>query len=70
MSLSAIRKNKPRPDGLKNFEITTNTRIVLDFELYQGAETSFEDRSLGLGPTVVFNLSNTMPKESVLFFDR
>lgn len=63
-------KNKPRPVGLKNFVITTTTGIVLDFELYQGAETPFEDRSLGLGPAVVLHLSKTIPKESVLFFDR
>lgn len=42
-------KNKPRSVGLKNFVIMTTTGMVLDFELYQGAETSFEDHFLGLG---------------------
>lgn len=63
-------KNKPRPVGLKNFVITTSKGLVLDFELYQGSETPFEDRTLGLGPAVVLHLSKTIPKGSVLFFYR
>jgi len=63
-------KNKPRPTGLKNFVIATSKGKVLDFEIYQGAETPFQDKTLGLGPAVVIHLSQTIPEGSVLFFDR
>jgi len=63
-------KNKPRPTGLKNFVITTSKGKVLDFEIYQGTETPFQDKTLGLGPAVVIHLSQTIPEGSVLFFDR
>ncbi|KAL4100682.1 hypothetical protein QTP88_020716 [Uroleucon formosanum] len=63
-------KNKPRPVGLKNFVITTSKGLVLDFELYQGSDTPFDDRTLGLGPAVVLHLTKTIPKGSAMFFDR
>lgn len=63
-------KNKPRPTGLKNFVITTSKGKVIDFEIYQGIDTPFQDKSLGLGPAVVLHLSQSIPEGSVLFFDR
>jgi len=63
-------KNKPRPTGLKNFVITTSKGKVIDFEIYQGVDTPFQDKSLGLGPAVVLHLSQSIPQGSVLFFDR
>jgi len=50
--------------------VNTTIGIVLDFELYQGAEIIFKDRSLRLGLAVVLHLSKTIPKQSVIFFDR
>ncbi|KAJ3641453.1 hypothetical protein Zmor_027960 [Zophobas morio] len=49
-------QNKPRPVGLKNFVLTTSKGIVLDFEIYQGSTTPFENKDLGLGPSVVLHL--------------
>lgn len=63
-------KNKPRPTGLKNFIITTSKGKVIDFEIYQEAETPFLDKSLGLGPAFDLHLSQNIPKGSVLYFDR
>lgn len=34
-------KNKPRPDGLKNYVVTISDGTVLDSEIYQGAMTPF-----------------------------
>lgn len=63
-------KNKPRPVGLKNFVVTTSEGTVLDFEIYQGSTTPFEDKELGIGPSVILHLVKTLPKESYIFFDR
>lgn len=63
-------RNKPRPVGLKNFVLTSSEGTVLDFEIYQGNTTPFEDKTLGLGPSVILHLVKTVPKESFLFFDR
>jgi hypothetical protein len=60
-------KNKPGPTGLKNFVITTSKGKVIDFEIYQGIDTPFQDKSLGLGPAVVLHLSQSIPEGSVLF---
>lgn len=63
-------KNKPRPVGLKNFVITTSKGLVVDFEVYQGSTTPFDDTSLGLGPSVVLHLCKTIPRMSTVYFDR
>lgn len=54
----------------KNFIITTSKGLVLDFELYQGSKIPFKIHILGLGPAVVLHLWKTIPKGSVLLFDR
>jgi hypothetical protein len=63
-------KNKPRPVGLKNFVVTTSDGLVLDFEIYQGTTTRLTNRELGLGPSVVLRLVETLPENSYLYFDR
>ena len=63
-------KNKPRPVGLKNFVVATSTGTVLDFEIYQGSTTNLPNRELGLGPSVILRLVETIPKESFVYFDR
>jgi hypothetical protein len=63
-------KNKPRPVGLKDFVVTTSDGLVLDFEIYQGTTTRLTNRELGLGPSVVLRLVETLPENSYLYFDR
>jgi len=41
-----------------------------NFEIYQGIDTLFQDKSLGLVLAVVLHLSQSIPEGSVLFFDR
>lgn len=63
-------KNKPRPVGLKNFVVTTSGGLVMDFEIYQGKTTSLVHPELGLGPSVVLRLVNSLPKNAFVYFDR
>lgn len=43
---------------------------MIDFEIYQGGKTNLVERDLGLGPSVIMRLSETLPRQSSLFFDR
>ena len=63
-------KNKPRPVGLKNFVVTTSAGIVMDFEIYQGTCTPLPESELGLGPSIVLRLVDTLPVSSFVYFDR
>ncbi|XP_049948040.1 piggyBac transposable element-derived protein 3-like [Schistocerca serialis cubense] len=63
-------KGKPRPVGLKNFIMTSASSIVLDLEIYQGATTLLGDKSLGLGPSVILRLTQTLPQGNFVYFDR
>lgn len=63
-------RNKPRPVGLKNFVLTTSQGLVLDFEIYQGKTTQLNNYNIGLGPSVILRLSDTLPAGSHVFFDR
>lgn len=63
-------KNKPRPVGLKNFVLTTSDGIMLDFVIYQGSTTDLPDRDLGLGAAVTLKLTETLPRNSHVYFDR
>lgn len=69
-ALRQVVKNKPRPVGLKNFVLTTSGGLMLDFEIYKGAKTMFEETSLGLGPSVVLHLTRSIPPGSCLYHDR
>ncbi|XP_068086068.1 piggyBac transposable element-derived protein 3-like isoform X1 [Anabrus simplex] len=62
-------KNKPRPVGLNNFIITTSSGLVVDFEIYQGTTTPLPERQLGLGPSIVLRLIQTLPPGSYVYFD-
>jgi len=63
-------KNKPRPVGLKNFVLCTSAGLVLDFEVYQGVTTRLIHSELGLGPSVILRLVETLPAKSFVYFDR
>lgn len=69
-SLRQVVKNKPRPEGLKNFVLTTSEGLMLDFEIYRGANTMFGDTSLGLGPSVILHLTRSVPPGSCVYHDR
>lgn len=62
-----LKKINHVPSGLKFFVITTTTGMVLVFELYQGAKTTFEDRSLGLGLAVLHLSKNNTQRISIIF---
>lgn len=68
--LRQVVKNKPRPTGLKNFVATTSDGLMVDFEIYKGANTMFGNTSLGLGPSVVLHLTKTIPPGSCVYHDR
>lgn len=57
--LRQVVKNKPRPVGLKNFVLTTNEGLMLDFDIYKGARSTFGDSKLCLGPSVIMHLSKS-----------
>ncbi|KAG5895268.1 hypothetical protein JTB14_015134 [Gonioctena quinquepunctata] len=63
-------RNKPRPAGLKNCVVTTSDGLVLDFEIYQGDATPLKNKDLGLGPSVILRLVESLPEHSYLYFDR
>lgn len=69
-SLRQVVKNKPRPVGLKNFVLTTSEGLMLDFEIYKGAKTTFGDTSLGQGTSVILHLTRTVPPGSCIYHDR
>jgi hypothetical protein len=70
-SLLQYVRGKPNPWGLKNFVLATPKGLVLDFEIYQGANTNIQkDKKLGLGGSVVMRLAETIPPKSKVFFDR
>lgn len=68
--LRQVVKNKPRPVGLKNFVLTTSDGLMLDFEIYKGAKSSFGDTNLGLGPSVILHLVKCVPPGSCVYHDR
>uniref|UniRef100_A0A3P9NWF0 Si:ch211-255f4.7 n=1 Tax=Poecilia reticulata TaxID=8081 RepID=A0A3P9NWF0_POERE len=65
---------KDNPVGIKNFVLASVDGIVLDFEIYQGAEmlsSQVEDSAgLGLGTLVIKRLSETLPAGTKLYCDR
>ncbi|XP_057693808.1 piggyBac transposable element-derived protein 3-like [Corythoichthys intestinalis] len=65
---------KPNPVGIKNFVCATSDGIVLDFEIYQGAdglrEQVEEPGNLGLGGLVIDRLSQTLHTNTNVYCDR
>lgn len=68
--LRQVIKTKPRPQGLKIFVTTTHDGLMIDFEVYRGANTPLGDRSLGVGASVILHLSKSIPRGSCIYFDR
>ncbi|XP_047109525.1 piggyBac transposable element-derived protein 2-like [Schistocerca piceifrons] len=69
-TLSQYVPNKPRPLGIKNFVLATTKGLVLDFEFYHGKSTPLSNVGLGLGPSVILRLAQTLPQGARLYFDR
>ncbi|CAK1599208.1 unnamed protein product [Parnassius mnemosyne] len=68
--LRQVFKGKPRPQDLKIFVATTHEDLMIDFEVYRGANTPFGDRTLGVGVSVILHLSKSIPRGSCIYFDR
>ena len=65
--------NKPNPVGLKNFVAASHDGLVVDFVVYQGANSfsSFPpELKLGIGGTVVAHLAETLQKGTRIYCDR
>lgn len=43
---------------------------MIDFVIYKGAKTMFEETTLGLGPSVVLHLIRSIPPGSFVYHDR
>lgn len=63
-------KNKTRRVGLKNFVLTTSEGLMLDFDIYKGANSNFVNSNLGLGPSVILHLVKSVPRGSCVYHDR
>ncbi|XP_026315791.1 piggyBac transposable element-derived protein 3-like [Hyposmocoma kahamanoa] len=68
--LRQVIKSKPRPQGLKMFVAITHEGLMIDFEVYRGANTPFGDRTLGVGASIILHLSKSIPRGSCIYFDR
>lgn len=72
--MSTISANETKPSWYKNFVCVTADSIVLDFELYQGADALFEQaeepKDLGLGCLVIDRLSQTLHPNTKIYCDR
>ncbi|XP_034550067.1 piggyBac transposable element-derived protein 3-like isoform X2 [Notolabrus celidotus] len=65
---------KPNPVGIKNFVCATADGIVLDFDVYQGADALLEQveepEGLGLGSLVIDRLCQTLHRGTKVYCDR
>ena len=66
---------KPNPVGMKNFVCATPEGVVLDFEVYQGADALSrqvrgEEGVATLGSLVLFRLAQTLPPGTRVYCDR
>ncbi len=65
---------KPNPVGMKNFDCTSPEGIVLDFELYQGADALItqvqEPGERGLGGLVIDCLSESLRPGTKVYRNR
>ena len=72
--IKQVVKNKPTPEEAKIFvRASSDTGLMYEFEVYQGANTGFDPahRSLGLGGAVVLRLTSNIPRNLnyKVFFD-
>lgn len=64
---------KPNPVGMRNFGLASVNGIVLDFEVYQGANTpssqAQEVKKLGLGALVIAHLAKSLHPGTKVYCD-
>lgn len=56
--------------GLIGFVAATSDGPMIDFEVYQGVRTEFEDKSLGIDAAVILHLTKTIPLVRFVYLDR
>lgn len=65
---------EPNPVGMKNFVFATADGIVLDFDIYQGADALLEQveepEDLGLGGLAIDRVSQTLHPNTNVYCDR
>jgi hypothetical protein len=65
--------SKPNPVGLKNFVLASPEGLVLDFVIYQGADTYRPvppEVKIGAGGLVIAHLSETLSRGTCIYCDR
>ncbi|GBP72362.1 hypothetical protein EVAR_55130_1 [Eumeta japonica] len=48
----------------------TSEGLMLDFAIYEGGKTMFDESNLGLGPSVILSLAKSIPPGSCVYHDR
>lgn len=65
-----VVKNKLRPVGIRNFVLTTQDGVVVDFDIHKSSKAKSDDTNLGLGPSVVLKLAKKIPPGSCVYQDK
>lgn len=64
-------RGKPHPVGIKNYILASSSGLILDFEIYQGKNTTLGMVSnLTVAESVIARLTETVPPGASVYFDR